>query len=127
MGWHPAAVGVFADRAASARVLANDHPVMRRGLEGFEGDWAVEDDETFNPQACLSPVWDTALAMIALLDSGLAPDHPALVQAARWLTREQVLSGRRLAGKGAGRRTGRLGVRVRERHLSRIPTTPLRC
>lgn len=70
-----------------------DHPVMRRGLEGFEGTWAVEDERTFNPQACLSPVWDTALAMIALLDSGLAPGHPALQTAARWLLREQVLAG----------------------------------
>ena len=73
-----------------------DHPVMRRGLEGFEsasGGWAVEDERTFNPQACLSPVWDTALAMIALLDSGLPPDHPALQLAARWLLREQVLTG----------------------------------
>ncbi len=70
-----------------------DHPVMRRGIAGFEGAWAVEDEETFSPQACLSPVWDTALAMNALLDSGLGPDHPALVQAGRWLLREQVLSG----------------------------------
>lgn len=70
-----------------------DHPVMKRGIEGFEGVWAVEDDEIFNPQACLSPVWDTALAMIALLDSGLPADHPALVKAGRWLLREQVLTG----------------------------------
>lgn len=70
-----------------------DHPVMRRGLEGFAGPWAIEDERTFNPQACVSPVWDTALAMIALLDSGLPPDHPALQVAARWLLREQVLTG----------------------------------
>jgi len=70
-----------------------DHPVMRRGLEGFVGPWAIEDERTFNPQACGSPVWDTALAMIALLDSGLPPDHPALQIAARWLLREQVLTG----------------------------------
>ncbi|MEE8369169.1 MAG: squalene--hopene cyclase, partial [Dehalococcoidia bacterium] len=70
-----------------------DHPVMRRGLEGFEEAFAVEDDEIFSPQACLSPVWDTALAVIGLLDSGLPPDHPALVQASRWLMREQVLTG----------------------------------
>lgn len=70
-----------------------DHPVMKRGLEGFDGIWAVEDERTFTPQACLSPVWDTALAMIALLDSGLAPDHPALQTAARWLICEQVLTG----------------------------------
>jgi squalene-hopene/tetraprenyl-beta-curcumene cyclase len=70
-----------------------DHPVIKRGLDGFDGVWAVEDERTFNSQACLSPVWDTALAMIALLDSGLPPDHPALQSAARWLLREQVLTG----------------------------------
>ncbi|MBI1886262.1 MAG: squalene--hopene cyclase [Chloroflexi bacterium] len=69
-----------------------DHPVMKKGLEGFDG-FAVEDDKTFNPQACLSPVWDTALAMIGLLDGGLRPDHPALVNAGRWLLREQILTG----------------------------------
>jgi squalene-hopene/tetraprenyl-beta-curcumene cyclase len=31
--------------------------------------------------------------MIALLDSGLSPDHPAIVQAGHWLLREQVLTG----------------------------------
>lgn len=70
-----------------------DHPVMRRGLQAFESGWAIEDDETFNPQACLSPVWDSVLAMNALLDSGMAPDHPALVHAAHWLLGEQVLTG----------------------------------
>ena len=70
-----------------------DQPVVRKGLEGFEGAFAVEDEEIFNPQACLSPVWDTALAMIGLLDSGLPPDHPALVRAGRWLLREQILGG----------------------------------
>jgi len=69
------------------------HPVMRRGLEGFEGAFAVKDDTIFNPQACLSPVWDTALAMIGLQDSGLPPDHRALVQAGRWLLKKQILSG----------------------------------
>jgi squalene-hopene/tetraprenyl-beta-curcumene cyclase len=66
---------------------------MQKGLQGFEGAFAVEDEHTFNPQACLSPVWDTALAMIGLLDSGLPADHPALVRAGRWLLREQILGG----------------------------------
>jgi squalene-hopene/tetraprenyl-beta-curcumene cyclase len=69
-----------------------NHPVMAKGLQGFEG-FAIEDEETFNPQACLSPVWDTCLAMNGLLDSGLPPHHPALVKAARWLLKEQILSG----------------------------------
>ena len=70
-----------------------DHPVMKRGLEAFEGAYRVEDEEVYAPQACISPVWDTALAMIGLLDAGLPPDHEALVRAARWLLKEQVLTG----------------------------------
>ncbi len=84
---------VYSLIALKLRGYPLDHPVMKRGLEGFEGVWAVQDGEIFNPQACLSPVWDTALAMIALMDSGLAPDNPAIVQAGRWLLREQVLTG----------------------------------
>jgi squalene-hopene/tetraprenyl-beta-curcumene cyclase len=41
-------------------------------------------------EACQSPVWDTALAMIALSDAGLEPDHPALVAGAGWLLGEEV-------------------------------------
>jgi squalene-hopene/tetraprenyl-beta-curcumene cyclase len=84
---------VYSLIALHLRGYSLEHPVMKRGLRGFEGVWAVEDERSFNPQACLSPVWDTALAMISLLDSGLPPDHPALQAAARWLLREQVLTG----------------------------------
>ncbi len=69
-----------------------DHPVMRRGLSGFYGEtgFAIEDRNTFRLQSCLSPVWDTALAALALQDAGLAPDHPALVKAGEWLLHEQI-------------------------------------
>jgi squalene-hopene/tetraprenyl-beta-curcumene cyclase len=41
-------------------------------------------------EACQSPVWDTALAVVALSDAGLAGDHPALVRAGEWLLGEEV-------------------------------------
>jgi squalene-hopene/tetraprenyl-beta-curcumene cyclase len=41
-------------------------------------------------EACQSPVWDTALALIALADAGLAPEHPAMHAGARWLLAEEV-------------------------------------
>ncbi len=77
-----------------------DHPVMRRGLEGIEG-FMVEDRDDMHGvgappgasrrlEACQSPVWDTALAMIALNDAGLPGDHPAIVAGARWLLSEEV-------------------------------------
>jgi squalene-hopene/tetraprenyl-beta-curcumene cyclase len=67
-------------------------PVMAKGLRGFE-DFAIEDEHTFRTQSCMSPVWDTCLAATALLDSGLPPDHPTLLQAGRWLLGEQIFSG----------------------------------
>ena len=69
-----------------------DHPVVKKGLEGFEG-FAIEERDTWRVQACISPVWDTCLALIGLLDSGMAPDHPAIQRAIRWLVKEQILAG----------------------------------
>lgn len=65
------------------------HPVMAAGLRGFEA-FAIEEGDTWRVQACVSPVWDTCLTMIALLDSGLPPDHPALQRAARWLLSQEI-------------------------------------
>lgn len=69
-----------------------DHPVIAKGLAGLE-DFVVEDESTFRLQPAVSVIWDTALAMIALSDSGLEADHPALVNASRWLLQKQVTSG----------------------------------
>jgi len=51
-------------------------------------------------EACQSPVWDTALAVVALADVGVPGDHPAMVKAGRWLVGEEV----RVAGDWAVRR-----------------------
>jgi squalene-hopene/tetraprenyl-beta-curcumene cyclase len=66
-----------------------DHPVMRRGLEGMEG-FMIEEGSGRRLEACQSPVWDTALAIVALRDAGLPDGHPALVRAAGWLLGEEV-------------------------------------
>ena len=66
-----------------------DHPVMAAGLAGIDG-FTIDDDQGRRVEACQSPVWDTGLAVIALADAGLAPDHPGLRRAARWLTGEEV-------------------------------------
>ena len=77
-----------------------EHPVMRRGLEGLAGFMYEDRDDSRGVgapagpsrrlEACQSPVWDTALAIIALRDAGVAAEHPALVRAARWLLGEEV-------------------------------------
>ena len=62
---------------------------LRRAVEGWEG-FTIEDGDRLRPEACQSPVWDTGLAVLALRDSGLGPEHPALVRAADWLIQEEV-------------------------------------
>ena len=67
-----------------------DHPVMQQGFTGFEG-FAIEDDETFIVQPCISPVWDTCLAMSALVQSGVDVSNPMIQKSTRWLLDRQVM------------------------------------
>ncbi|HXF58125.1 MAG TPA: squalene--hopene cyclase [Actinomycetota bacterium] len=76
-----------------------DHPVLRAALEGLER-FTVRDGEFRRLEACQSPVWDTALAVIGLSDAGLPGDHPVLLRAADWLLGEEV----RVRGDWAVRR-----------------------
>jgi squalene-hopene/tetraprenyl-beta-curcumene cyclase len=50
----------------------------------------IDDPEDFRIQPCLSPVWDTAITIISLADSGVSPEHPALQKAADWLVNKEV-------------------------------------
>ncbi|MBW4505380.1 MAG: squalene--hopene cyclase [Scytonematopsis contorta HA4267-MV1] len=65
-------------------------PIVQRGLQAID-NFAIETEDTYSVQACVSPVWDTGLVMRSLIDSGLAPDHPALVRGAKWLIGKQIL------------------------------------
>ena len=80
---------VYSLMALALRGYPLDHPVMRAGLEGLER-FVVQDGEFRRLEACQSPVWDTALSVIALSDAGVARDDPALVRAADWLLGEEV-------------------------------------
>src|SRR5256885_7189508 len=51
----------------------------------------VETDDALHYQPCPSPVWDTGLAINALIESGLPPEHAALRRAAEWLIDRQIL------------------------------------
>src|SRR5256885_10859120 len=48
-----------------------------RGLAGWER-FMIRDGDRLRPEACQSPVWDTALAVLALRAAGLPPDDPPL-------------------------------------------------
>jgi squalene-hopene/tetraprenyl-beta-curcumene cyclase len=70
-----------------------DHPVLERGLAGWER-FTVHEDSPDGPvrwiEACQSPVWDTVLALVALGDAGVPPDHPAMCRAADWVLNEEI-------------------------------------
>jgi squalene-hopene/tetraprenyl-beta-curcumene cyclase len=65
-------------------------PIIQRGLTAID-NFAIETKEHYRIQACVSPVWDTAWCLRALVESGIAPDHPALVKAGEWLVNKQIL------------------------------------
>src|SRR5437870_432436 len=60
-----------------------------RGLAGWER-FMVRDGDRLRPEACQSPVWDTALAVLALRAAGVPADDPRLQAAGDWLLREEV-------------------------------------
>jgi squalene-hopene/tetraprenyl-beta-curcumene cyclase len=62
---------------------------LRAAVEGWRG-FTIDEGDRLRPEACQSPVWDTALAAIALLDAGVSPAHSALRRAGEWLVREEV-------------------------------------
>ena len=68
---------------------AND-PVTFREIKEFS-NFEIEDEETIRLQPCVSPVWDTCIAMVALEEAGVPPDHPSLVKSAEWILSKQVL------------------------------------
>jgi squalene-hopene/tetraprenyl-beta-curcumene cyclase len=95
---------VYSLMALHLNGYALEHPLMRRGIEGIDS-YMIEDrgGELGGPsprvaspspsrrlEACQSPVWDTALSVVALSDAGLVADHPALVRAGEWLLGEEV-------------------------------------
>ena len=49
-----------------------------------------EEKDTLRIEPCFSPVWDTAIVLICLRESGLPADHPRLKQSAEWLMEKEI-------------------------------------
>jgi squalene-hopene/tetraprenyl-beta-curcumene cyclase len=80
---------VYSLMALSLRGYAMDHPVMRAGMAGLDR-FTVHEGEERRLEACQSPVWDTAYAIQALADAGVAPSSASLVRAVDWLLTQEV-------------------------------------
>jgi squalene-hopene/tetraprenyl-beta-curcumene cyclase len=90
---------VYSMMALSLMGYRNDHPVMRASFDGLQR-FTIEEDGGRRLEACQSPVWDTALAMIGLSDAGAPGDAEPMQRAARWLVGEEI----RVTGDWAVRR-----------------------
>ncbi len=60
-----------------------------KGLAGWER-FMIRDGDRLRPEACQSPVWDTALAVLALRAAGVPADDRRLQTAGAWLLGEEV-------------------------------------
>jgi squalene-hopene/tetraprenyl-beta-curcumene cyclase len=94
--------------ALRARGYPLDHPTIVQQAAELE-KLTIEETDTLRVQPCFSPVWDTALAINALLESGCRPDDPALVRATAWV----------LDRRSHGARDGARGTAARRRDESK--------
>jgi len=83
---------------------SEDHPALKQEIANLER-LEIEEPETLRVQPCFSPVWDTALTMNALAESGMSATDPVLQRAAGWVL------GRRGHGSGDWRVKNQQAVR----------------
>jgi squalene-hopene/tetraprenyl-beta-curcumene cyclase len=76
--------------AQLAEGIDQDDPLVAREVK-FLSRYEIEEEDTIRVQPCISPVWDTAIAMVSLEEAGVDPAHPALVAAERWVVANQIL------------------------------------
>jgi len=68
----------------------DDHPAVLKGIQAIE-DFVIEEGGDLFFQPCVSPVWDTALSVKGLLDSGMDPAAEPLLRAGSWLLTQQIM------------------------------------
>lgn len=104
----------MANYVLSLRALnyTNESYLVAHGIRELE-KLEIEEDDTIRLQPCFSPVWDTAISVNALNDSGLPAHHPALQAATRWLLDKEV------------RRPGDWRIKHSEPHRYTEPNKPV--
>ena len=67
-----------------------DHPITAKEIEEF-ARFEIEEIDTLRVQPCLSPVWDTAIAMFSLLEADAPSSDIGVQKATEWLLHRQIL------------------------------------
>jgi squalene-hopene/tetraprenyl-beta-curcumene cyclase len=81
--------------------LPDNHAAICKELAELAA-FEIEEDDAIRLQPCVSPIWDTALVINSLIDSGHSADSEAIQRAAEWLLTKQT------------RRKGDWAVKVRD-------------
>ncbi len=71
---------------------ADDHPKVLEAHKHLR-DLFIEDGDTIRIQPCLSPVWDTGIALHALAETGVKPDDPVAISTTNWLLSKECRVG----------------------------------
>src|SRR6059036_397519 len=77
------------ERAGAPRLSPLRRQAFARGLSGWDR-FLIRDGDRLRPEACQSPIWDTALAVLALRAAGIPADDARLQAAGAWLLGEEV-------------------------------------
>ena len=68
-----------------------DDPVVVRGFAAIDA-FTITANGAYRVQPCISPVWDTGLAVRALADAGVPRADTRMVDAVSWLLDKQIVS-----------------------------------
>ncbi len=76
------------------RALAypDDHPLVMKAQKDLR-DLFIQEGDTIRIQPCWSPVWDTGIALHALAEAGMSPEHPVAEKTTRWLLSKECRQG----------------------------------
>jgi squalene-hopene/tetraprenyl-beta-curcumene cyclase len=64
-------------------------PLTARQIDRLS-ELEIDDGRELRLQPCLSPVWDTAIAVVGIEEAGAPQNDPALIEAARWLLQQHI-------------------------------------
>jgi squalene-hopene/tetraprenyl-beta-curcumene cyclase len=68
---------------------ADDHPAVKKAWKDLD-DFRIEEGDTIRLQPCVSPVWDTGIAMHALAEANLPIESDGAKRSTQWLLDKEV-------------------------------------
>jgi len=99
-----------------------DSPLVKQQMKYFSGH-ELEDGDEIRMQPCVSPVWDTAIAMVSLEEAGVDPRHSALVKASNWMLDAQITGGGDWQVKNRDAESGGWAFEFRNDHFPDVDDT----